>query len=1820
VSTGRIRVDAARAIAKLRDYQLVDRRAWVVEATRAAVASGATRIRLDGDANDVWLAWSGPAWPEESIPALFDELVSPEPARDSQHLRLLATAVNSALGLSPAYVDVIAIEGDAAARVRYTPDVLAPVHPDATDDDTPLRRLEVARIERPARALEIEASGLATGMLIHLRRGVGLDSLANLVRGAPKELGIAAAACDDLAVPITIDGARYGRDRPGCDLIRLPLGDGLDGFVALVDPALWSVSTDDAVIQIAEHGAVLATYPLALPAIAAAPVVPIPIRIFIDAPRMPTNASRSAVRRDDHPIPAAIRAGTNAVPRLVDALIAELTAAATPPARAAELRSAALALLAARIGGRHWAREAAALAGVLAPVAALPLVQDAMGVAQPVAHDWIADLVHAGAPYPAELAPWLARIPRLPKDDAARRLLDGASTDAAGVRRRARLAHKALRRANAFRRHARRAATVEPRGAPRIRLAIGPEMPGSLGHPDLFAGVTGEVCLFPADAGRGRRGACELVLLHDEREIETIELESPIPFQAVLASAALRPLESYRGVIRDEAYGRAVTVARVAAIRALEALADPRTADALDAAAREELRRAYAIAPEVLVPLTAASPLEHAPIWPTADGRWTSLAALRAVAGGAVGVTQVGTARTPRDRPVVRVGPQDRAALVRSLPGTRIIDYDGGFEWYEDLDPAVGLARQLVREMNVAALAIRGAGVAGAIAIAAFNARRTYFHCGRRLVTRPEDGPPPHFTFHALVESDALVPDADWNGFAGAAPAIDIDAWQLALARSIGRALLGDPEPDLHRPGAAPPSLRDPTGLAWCTAVTSHRAPAVLLGDDLLARLCAFAAVTVLGEPGPRTIGSLAGWPGDTIPFLTEAPDAGVDPFPVVIAPVQVARLFAELAGKREAVDAAAELAPRRAATARRRALDALRRQPTVDVAAAAGAHAIPFTCRHGTGALALGAFERLWIDVHVEGRRLGSVLAVPELPLALAIDLGEAAIDDAFTEPRPEIRAELETAAIAAASALVAHIAGVDPTKLTSRPAYAQLLHLVIRRGTGPEVRAALRKAPMFRTVRGDHASIEDALDRTDPSSRARRAVRIADAGAVAAADWLGPAAGEALDPLDAPVLAVHDGDGGPAVRAAIQLLADGAVDVSDAIARLQARRRIARGLADAPRLPDAAAVVTRRLDQLGDAAARFAPGEVALLDADASTVIAHTHGRRGAATEVAVRPAIAIAVEAPHVEGARAAAQTIARALARALLADGGLAALPAWARSRLRAAALAGDLEPGDLGTTALFPTTTGRDAAWHELLTQLGTHGAVWYTAAGSAVVPLDPARIALRLTPDEVRRASPMLGLVDATSDLFLDQLARDNQRRPLVTSFDLPAAIHAGALAAGVTIEDAGGRRGIVVPLTPRAAGLRGLHTRRAGLPFDPVSDQCTWPTYAIVDDPALGPDRTWSQPAADAALDRLRERIEAASAQALEACDPPPAGVLVSRFVPAKPVESGHDPTIATGWCWLDGDGGSPAWLRGPGRIELRLHDGDDRHKPRGRRPLLGRLVVHAPRGTFDRDDLDYFLDTEHADLLARIAADAGASDAGITQIAIGVIRGWARPADVREVAFRCFAPSPLDAVTLRALFDADGRIAVISPGAEPPHGAVAIVDDGTILSRELIAELGRRADRTRGRAITTPSAPAGPVTVSAGFAPSRPVAPAPAPRPAPAPAPRPSHPLDGLAAALMTRLRAAGSAHTAIATVGFHPGRGPIVELVGDRLRLAEASDHLRAIDAARRAGSAFADDAIDALAAHVLTVLNVELTAVTDAAELAAIARLLAPSPSL
>ncbi|HSK04891.1 MAG TPA: hypothetical protein VK932_26760, partial [Kofleriaceae bacterium] len=617
LGAGRLRVDAARAIAKLREYQLAVRPAWVLEAIRAAVASGATRISLTGDTNDLWLSWDGEPWPAADLPRLFDELVGPEASDARYHVRLLAAAVNSALGMDPAYVDVFAVAATGrAVRARYTPEVLA--EPTGELADAPLRQLAVEPAAPPP--------GAGTGMAVHLRRRFGFTVLSHLVRELP-ELELARAACGDLAVPLVLRGVPHGAGAATRDLVRVPLGEGIGGFLAIVDP-------DDAplhaTLEVAEHGVVLATRGLDLGFPAADR--PVPVRVFVDGPRMPTNASRSEVRPDVHPLSTVLRRVRGLLPAAAERLAAEVTAGAAPE----RARAAALALIAAAGG----LLEAPRLG--LGRLLELPLVRYAVGVPRPLGAGWLGPVHTGSAPYPEDLAPWLGEVLWIPPGDPAACLVDLEAVDARAVKRLARVAQREQREQRRFYAHAPRRPVALLREPARIRARLGATAPGSVVDPAGFEGLTGEVCVRAAGEGG------ELVVLLEGRELERLTYRSPIPFAAVIDAPRVQPVDGYRGAARDGEFARVEAAMRAGVLCAIEAIAAGAAGDgfvhgepAPDADRRlvlDGLSLALELSRGSAAGLRPAGPLFDAPLWRLAgDGGRASTAELRRHA--VVGVT-----------------------------------------------------------------------------------------------------------------------------------------------------------------------------------------------------------------------------------------------------------------------------------------------------------------------------------------------------------------------------------------------------------------------------------------------------------------------------------------------------------------------------------------------------------------------------------------------------------------------------------------------------------------------------------------------------------------------------------------------------------------------------------------------------------------------------------------------------------------------------------------------------------------------------------------------------------------------------------------------------------------------------------------------------------------------------------------------------------------------------------------------------------------------------------------------------------------------------
>ncbi|MEO8700356.1 MAG: hypothetical protein ABI867_09945 [Kofleriaceae bacterium] len=1790
LAVGRLRVDAAKAIAKLREYQLADRTAWVLEAIRAAVASGATQLELRGDANDIWLVWDGPAWPADDLPRLFDELVSPEPTSERHHLRLLAAAVNSALGMNPAYVDVFAITDGVAVRARYTPDVLE----DTTEgDEHALRKIAVVPATAPA------GTTPQTGMVVHVRRRASLGMVTYLFWDRePPELGAARAACRDIAVPLRIGRSVLHRDNRTHDVARVELGEGLDGFVAIVDPdALRSTTEYSAVMEVAERGVVLATYLIELGP--SEPRAPVPLRLFVNAPRMPTNASRSQVRRDSHPIAAAEQRAAKLATELIDQLATQL-AAGTAPERG---RDAALALLATELAGHDWAMPVSR-SPVFDRLAKLPLVRDATGKPAAVARVWRGIVHTADEPFPEALAPWVGDVLWIPHGDAAARLVAGSALDARAMRRHARWAKQQLRAHRRFFELAPRTRKPAERERPRVRMSLGSALAETCVPLHLQGRFTGEIQL------RTDRFGGEVVLLLKGREIERVKLDVTIGFEASIDSDRFAPADGYRGVVRDGEFDSAIRVVRAGVVMATEGLAHVLTGgrvpdgfelhgDPSDHDARL-VREALVLAAEL--ELTIQPPLATAKVWPTVTGELASLVDLHA--HQVIGVaTQGANLRAPRRR-ITLDGGSERV-LAKLVPHATLVRYEA----FRSAGSDVHLIAVKLAASNRHALEIALPSddlVRGAIAPGFGTSRIQLCHVGVELDTRPY-APMLLPSCKITIDSDAFVPNAAWTAaaFDDNVATRSFLAWEMQLVRTIAAALGGEPTPGLHGPPIT--EFDGDAGRVLCHALGRGDPPAVL-GPELVAKLRTRALVRVLGSRELITMAELAKrFPG-TIPYVdkTSVPVEGYAP---LLADATVAEAIAALVGSK-AADGTPDLELRRRQVKRKEQLARHRQQPEVaphypfanepHINLDVTENAVKLT---GCVGVAHGGLD---IRVRIERRPFVHITRDGP-PLHAIVELDYAHADVTFEGLSELVTETIVTAVKRAAWPLLEHVAVAVPQLLGELGPVRTLLAQLPREAMPPKTRERLGLAVAFTTVQGDRVSI---LQASQPL------------GAVSVASWQGSWLAaletEAASAFDHNVIQIPAAAG--ELQAIITKLHTGAiVDVTNDVAKLQSDRRMARGLIPPPSLPHVPRELKRKLAELGELGKKLGHGELGLVETAVSIGLLHLRGTLAQRVTLPVMPAVHVALEGgdaleigPHStvpqfelgatvteqlralrdpdfgRGANASSTTLAvqiqeltTALVRQVLATVPHDSLAPAIRRNLRRAVLAKRLPVDAIGDAPLFEDTTGRWIGWPMILEQRVQFGNVWAVTRPTTDRPLDEGRRVLVLATEELISARANFSMIDASQELELDGLARRNRARAPADSLELPFT--EGVLATRALDPDSTATRGNLAVLLPVIADRRGVHAHRDMHPFDLSADPCPWPTLAVLDDPRLQPDRTWSQPLTSGAWQDVAAQLRIASERALASVVAEPDAALVFERVTTATREACPKLRLTNveirGGLWLIG---TPRRSPDP-KITVIDPFGRHAYAPAGHLAMAGTLYVHAPGG-WQRDlILDELCSVVYGKLLVALMRSTGLEhDLVAAHVAHGLALGMIPPAAV-SITFPCFQPTPLGGLELAAVLRGISTYRIVKSGETWP-GAAAI-DDGSELSRIVIATIGERG--RRGRPPAPPPIPR----------PSRLSEPAPR---TPPPPPEPDHAIQNVVDAVAARLSALG-----VPMPEFRiSARGLAIMQFSGSLWFAGDDRRLLAIANALRTRSPWASLALDALVAHTITVLDVALVDVNAA----------------
>jgi hypothetical protein len=183
VDAGRFRIDANRALEKLRRFRLADPHHYVLELIRAAVASRARWVEVRTDADDFELGFDGDPFPPGILKELLAQALLGGDDRDARRARLLSLGVAGALALQPRWVRVqsgewrVELDGGAMATTARAP-----------------------ALEPPQRTF------------IHVRERLSWRVARDALLGS-REAKVIADFCRELPIPLTLNGKALGPAR-----------------------------------------------------------------------------------------------------------------------------------------------------------------------------------------------------------------------------------------------------------------------------------------------------------------------------------------------------------------------------------------------------------------------------------------------------------------------------------------------------------------------------------------------------------------------------------------------------------------------------------------------------------------------------------------------------------------------------------------------------------------------------------------------------------------------------------------------------------------------------------------------------------------------------------------------------------------------------------------------------------------------------------------------------------------------------------------------------------------------------------------------------------------------------------------------------------------------------------------------------------------------------------------------------------------------------------------------------------------------------------------------------------------------------------------------------------------------------------------------------------------------------------------------------------------------------------------------------------------------------------------------------------------------
>lgn len=1549
---GRIRVDARKAITKLRDHLLVDLHLYAIELVRAAVLAGASRVDVTFDADDVIVAFDGRPLDPSELPRLFEHLTGDADGEDGRSSRLLALAVNAALGLAPAWISLTTSNAGAAARVTWTPALVTAIERDLA----PLPEPEV--VPRPA-------DMPATGTRFQLHRKVGWEVVRRAAaRDLPREIALLTEAAICPRVPLFVNGepAAPPSRPPALARAALSLPGAREAHVEILSTLDTAPHAD-----FCELGLVLARTSLAFgrhfPMAEHLGVSP-PVRVVIDADALPTNASRSAVREDASLWGALAGAAAAALSDAIAGIAAALFGAGTVPGEGAVFSQGAgvtvdtsnQAALEDALGAFLCVAEGSLIARVALPDALralldLPLFRDGLG--RGLAHRELpqADplLVWTGKEaVPEEMALWARgivwRTGRVAERIlGARRWVDPEHLEA-GAKQGAARYRKLL---------------AMPAGEPavpdepylareRFSFAEGP-----------LAGLAGEVAIAAGGAAHVRNMALRVFL--KGRCFHTFPIpEDAVPLRCVIAVAwegHIVPKFGYVGVEANAGMRAALAYAVRAAVLLCEKLAADRARRnaPLDLAEAAVLRSALATA--ALAPtrmysvqgfempaLADLQALIHAPIWPAAADRLVSLQALCEYAAktGAVCVAAPGTPGVAPDRrPVVRAAAQEVEHLRLCLhPSVALVPYTAALV-------AAGEPRRAHEHMaafiDQAAAAERAPvyrfEAPGALCLVTLGQSRVRVWHGNgelsHVLLDPSMG-----GMTVAIDDDSIVPTEKWDGVLFAADPQLAARVERAYAERVVDALLGDEaaRAELFQGASRRTSARyvwpaDPRELPAAVRrylihrAARGRAPDATSEDrDLGARIEMIPIFTMIGADGLPAPASLSAIESahpipEYIPRLRATPHFRTVNWRPVIADEEdvIAALGRWSEGRLH--DASGELWAQEEAAGRESEYTEFLARPAVDVSVAGprgdAEHAtvhLPASPEHGLHGVAAALpapgvdITHAVVEVTYEERAVGEqVLSGVPIPIVARVSVMDRESLEGWSRLSPfgvgGVGQRVRHAAVELALAVLERASrpGAAHMFFGDARALSLVVAVLAQEEKDERIERALRGGSLhWPTVHG--------------GSRPWPHLRIADgellAGTVAYASWI---AASPPTELDRPILHIPPSQEGSLTVKLLHQLGVRLRNVSDPIAALQAKR--AMGAKERPRLAERPVDprLARDLQQLG---VKELEGEIGIFES--GEAVAEITTLDGEAKRVPLDlPFSARVVARADVLTLSAQAIAVSHVTRAAIDHLVGLIhsvhELPPFVRSHLRAIVCRAFSKGRDLPAAARrAPVFRDIDGRWWSLEQLQSKEHGDWSCTFDPP--PYPKARQeghTLSLTQAEHLQLHAKVPILNVTEWMRRDLEAERRREAPPVPEVRFDAAARAHLL--GSFAVDDGSLTGEIGLLRPQSHAARGIQVFVTRRPVCRIDDAPGWPLAAVLNDDGLHPNRWFIEilPAEETALRSRVRRLAGEHVQrTLLAALPRDrlAEVFLDQMVPPVAAYGSTAPMSVTGYLYLPG------------------------------------------------------------------------------------------------------------------------------------------------------------------------------------------------------------------------------------------------------------------------------------------------------------------------